>query len=45
MIVCGEYCVDKHGRMTHVDDESCELIWSDAREKVIYPKDYASVKV
>ena len=45
MIVCGEYCVDKHGRMMHVDDDACELIWSDAREKVIYPMDYAQARV
>ena len=45
MIVCGEYCVDKHGRMMHVDDDSCDLIWSDAREKVIYPLHYAQAKI
>ncbi|MBX9676905.1 MAG: NDP-sugar synthase [Methylotenera sp.] len=45
MIVCGEYCVDKAGRMMHVDDDTCDLIWSDAREKVIYPMNYAQVKI
>ncbi len=45
MIVCGEYCVDKYGRMMHVDDDTCDLIWSDAREKVIYPMDYAQARV
>ena len=45
MIVCGEYCVDKTGRMMHVDDDTCDLIWSDAREKVIYPMNYAQVKI
>ena len=40
MIVCGEYCVDKNGRMMHVDDEACDLIWVDAREKVVYPADF-----
>lgn len=45
MIVCGEYCVDKTGRMLHVDDDTCDLIWSDAREKVIYPMNYAQVKI
>lgn len=45
MIVCGEYCVDRHGRMMHVDDDTCDLIWSDAREKVIYPMNYAQVRI
>jgi len=45
MIVCGEYCVDRHGRMMHVDDDTCDLIWSDAREKVIYPMNYALARV
>ena len=45
MIVCGEYCVDKHGRMMHVDDDACHLIWSDAREKVIYPMNYAHARL
>jgi len=45
MIVCGEYCVDKTGRMMHVDDDICDLIWSDAREKVIYPMNYAHLKI
>jgi len=45
MIVCGEYCVDKHGRMMHVDDDGCDLIWSDAREKVIYPMNYAAARL
>lgn len=45
MIVCGEYCVDRHGRMMHVDDDACDLIWSDAREKVIYPMNYAQARV
>lgn len=45
MIVCGEYCVDRHGRMMHVDDDTCDLIWSDAREKVIYPMNYAQARV
>jgi mannose-1-phosphate guanylyltransferase len=45
MIVCGEYCVDKYGRMLHVDDDSCNLIWSDAREKVIYPMNYAQARL
>ena len=45
MIVCGEYCVDKYGRMVHVDDDSCDLIWSDAREKVIYPMDYTQARI
>lgn len=37
MIVCGDYCVNRHGRMMHVDDEQCDLIWCDAREQVVYP--------
>jgi len=45
MIVCGEYCVDKTGRMMHVDDDICDLIWSDAREKVIYPMNYGHLKI
>lgn len=45
MIVCGEYCVDKHGRMMHVDDDTCDLIWSDAREKVIYPMNYLQARL
>ena len=45
MIVCGEYCVDRHGRMMHVDDDNCDLIWSDAREKVIYPMNYTQSRV
>lgn len=45
MVVCGEYCVDKHGRMIHVDDDACDLIWSDAREKVIYPTNYAQARL
>ncbi len=45
MIVCGEYCVDRHGRMLHVDDDTCNLIWSDAREKVIYPMNYAQARL
>jgi len=44
MIVCGEYCVDKNGRMMHVDDEACDLIWVDAREKVVYPADFQHVR-
>jgi len=43
--VCGEYCVDRHGRMMHVDDDTCDLIWSDAREKVIYPMNYAQARI
>lgn len=45
MIVCGEYCVDRQGRMLHIDDDSCNLIWSDAREKVIYPMNYAQARL
>jgi mannose-1-phosphate guanylyltransferase len=45
MIVCGEYCVDRHGRMMHVDDDACHFIWSDAREKVIYPMNYAHARL
>ncbi len=45
MIVCGEYCVDRHGRMMHVDDDACHFIWSDAREKVIYPTNYAHARL
>jgi mannose-1-phosphate guanylyltransferase len=44
-IVCGEYCVDKNGRMMHVDDDNCDLIWSDAREKVIYPSNYQHARL
>jgi len=40
MIVCGDYCVDRHGQMMHVDDEACQLIWCDAREQVVYPANY-----
>lgn len=36
-IVCGEYCVDAAGRMLHVDDEHCDVIWTDAREQVVFP--------
>jgi len=44
-IVCGDYCVDRHGwRMMHVDDDSCDLIWCDAREQVIYPGRYELAK-
>lgn len=39
-IVCGDYCVDRHGRMMHVDDEKCDLIWCDAREQVVYPANF-----
>lgn len=39
-IVCGEYCVDTAGRMLHVDDELCDVIWTDAREQVVYPANY-----
>jgi mannose-1-phosphate guanylyltransferase len=45
MIVCGEYCVDKHGRMIHVDDEHCNLIWSDARERIVYPENYPAARL
>jgi mannose-1-phosphate guanylyltransferase len=45
MVVCGEYCVDRHGRMMNVDDDACDLIWSDAREKVIYPMNYTQARV
>jgi mannose-1-phosphate guanylyltransferase len=45
MIVCGEYCVDKTGRMMHVDDEACDLIWVDAREKVVYPGNFKYAKL
>ena len=44
-IVCGEYYVDKFGRMMHVDDEACDLIWVDAREKVVYPGNFQAVKL
>ena len=45
MIVCGEYCVDRHGRMMHVDDEACDLIWVDAREKVVYPGNFQQARL
>lgn len=44
-IVCGEYCVDRTGRMMHMDDELCDIIWTDAREKVVYPAQYAHAKI
>jgi len=44
-IVCGEYCVDRNGRMVHMDDESCDIIWTDAREKVVYPQNYAYARL
>jgi mannose-1-phosphate guanylyltransferase len=31
VIVCNEYCVDRHGNQTHVGDRHNELVWSDAR--------------
>jgi len=31
MIVCGDYCADRHGNMTHVRDAHPRLLWSDAR--------------
>jgi mannose-1-phosphate guanylyltransferase len=31
VIVCNEYCVDRHGKQTHVRDRHPELVWSDAR--------------
>jgi mannose-1-phosphate guanylyltransferase len=37
--------VDKNGRMMHVDDDNCDLIWSDAREKVIYPSNYQHARL
>lgn len=43
MIVCGDYCVDRHGQMMHVDDETCDLIWCDAREQVVYPANFDRV--
>lgn len=45
MIVCGEYCVDRSGRMMHVDDEQCNLIWCDAREKVVYPSQFLEARL
>jgi mannose-1-phosphate guanylyltransferase len=44
-IVCGEYCVDRNGRMVHFDDENCDIIWTDAREKVVYPQNYAYARL
>ena len=44
MIVCGDYCVNRHGQMMHVDDEACNLIWCDAREQVVYPADFDRAK-
>jgi mannose-1-phosphate guanylyltransferase len=31
VIVCNEYCVDRHGTQTHVADRHPQLVWSDAR--------------
>jgi len=31
VIVCNEYCVDRHGHQTHVADRHPQLVWSDAR--------------
>lgn len=31
VIICGQYCVDRHGQMTHVEDRHPKLVWSDAR--------------
>ena len=31
VIVCNEYCVDRHGKQTHVADRHPQLVWSDAR--------------
>ena len=44
-IVCGEYCVDRNGRMLHIDDEQCDIIWTDAREQVVYPQNYAAARL
>lgn len=44
-IVCGDYCVDRKGRMVHIDDDNCDIIWTDAREKVIYPQNYAYARL
>ena len=31
VIVCNEYCVDRHGKQTHIADRHPQLVWSDAR--------------
>jgi mannose-1-phosphate guanylyltransferase len=31
VIVCNEYCVDRHGHQTHIADRHAQLVWSDAR--------------
>jgi len=31
VIVCNEYCVDRHGKQTHIRDRHPQLVWSDAR--------------
>ena len=31
VIVCNEYCVDRHGNQTHVTDQHAQLVWRDAR--------------
>lgn len=31
VIVCNEYCVDRHGTQTHIADRHPQLVWSDAR--------------
>lgn len=31
VIVCNEYCVDRHGHQTHIADRHPQLVWSDAR--------------
>jgi len=31
VIVCGDYCVDRHGMMSHVKDAHPRWVWSDAR--------------
>ena len=31
VIICNEYCVDRHGTQTHITDRNSQLVWSDAR--------------
>lgn len=31
VIICSEYCVDRHGHQTHIADRHPQLVWSDAR--------------
>jgi len=31
VIICNDYCVDRHGTQTHIEDRDSQLVWRDAR--------------